>query len=125
MRGFLFKLIDMPHFIIDCSKEVLSNISQKEVNTKIHQTAVASGLFDESDIKVRMRPFENYMVGGSDETLFIHVFAYVMEGRTTEQKANLSKSIVAELKSLFPEVPFIAMNIYDFEKATYANLSTI
>jgi len=125
MRGFSFNPIAMPHFIIDCSKEVLSNLTEKDVNTKVHQAASSSGLFDESDIKVRMRPFENYMVGGSDQTPFIHVFAYIMEGRTTEQKANLSKSVVSELKSLFPEVPFIAMNIYDFEKATYANLNTI
>ena len=115
----------MPHFIIDCSKEVLTAISEKEVNKRIHGVASDSGLFDEADIKVRMRPFENYMVGGSDQTQFIHVFAYIMEGRSTKQKADLLKSVVEELQSLFPRVPFIAMNIYDFEKATYANLSTI
>lgn len=94
----------MPHFIIDCSKDILSTTTEKEVNTKVHQTAAASGLFDKADIKVRMRPFENYTVGGSDQTPFIHVFAYIMEGRTTKQKANLSKSIVKELKSLFPNM---------------------
>lgn len=115
----------MPHFVIDCSKEILTNLSEHEVNQHIHDVAVASGLFDEGDIKVRMRPFETYMVGGSSDTAFIHVFASIMEGRTTEQKAALSKSVVKKLKGLFPAVSFIAMNVNDFEKATYANLGTI
>lgn len=44
-----------------------------------------------------------------------------MQGRTTEQKANLSEQIVNKLVDLFPDVPNIAMNISDFEKATYCN----
>lgn len=125
MRGFSFNPYPMPHFVIDCSREVLANVSEKEVITEIHQVAVASGLFATADIKVRMRPYETYLVGGSDSTPFIHVFADIMEGRSTEQKAALSKSMVAKLKFLFPSVPFIAMNVREFEKATYANLKTV
>jgi 5-carboxymethyl-2-hydroxymuconate isomerase len=47
-----------------------------------------------------------------------------MEGRTKEQKANLSRQIVSELKMMFPEVPVISSNIRDFEKATYCNKNT-
>ena len=44
-----------------------------------------------------------------------------MEGRSIEQKANLSKKIVQELALMFPTVPNIGTNIIDFEKATYCN----
>jgi 5-carboxymethyl-2-hydroxymuconate isomerase len=48
-----------------------------------------------------------------------------MEGRTTEQKAELSKQIVSELKVMFPQVPVISINIRDFEKSTYCNKSMV
>jgi 5-carboxymethyl-2-hydroxymuconate isomerase len=58
---------------------------------------------------------------GNKREDFIHVFAHIMQGRTTEQKANLSRAIVSKLVTLFPEISNIAMNISDFEKATYCN----
>ena len=96
-----------------------------DILIKINEVAIASGLFNPKDIKVRMRPYETYLVGGKPDTPFIHVFADIMQGRTTEQKAALSKEMVSLLKSLFPTVPFIAMNVRDFEKATYTNLNSI
>jgi len=48
-----------------------------------------------------------------------------MEGRTTGQKAGLSKRIIAKLKSLFPDVPVVSMNVSEFEKATYCNRDMI
>ena len=44
-----------------------------------------------------------------------------MQGRTTEQKADLSKLVVTMLTTIFPDIANIAMNISDFEKATYCN----
>ena len=58
---------------------------------------------------------------GNKRESFIYIFAHIMQGRTTEQKANLSEQIVNKLVDLFPDVPNIAMNISDFEKATYCN----
>ena len=44
-----------------------------------------------------------------------------MEGRTIEQRAHLSQTIVGELAALFPAVDRIAMNVAEFEQATYLN----
>jgi len=44
-----------------------------------------------------------------------------MEGRTIEQKLNLSKTIVKDLALMFPSVPNIGTNVIEFEKATYFN----
>jgi 5-carboxymethyl-2-hydroxymuconate isomerase len=110
----------MPHFIIDCSENVLKSISEEEVIEQVHLTANSTGLFDEGDIKVRIKSFESYSVGNTKED-FIHVFGNIMEVRTTEQKADLSKKIVQKLFSIFPDVPNIAINIREFEKATYFN----
>ena len=115
----------MPHFVIDCSKDILEIQDPNSVLLQVHTDAKNSELFDELDIKVRLNPFmDNYLVGGK-EMAFIHVFANIMEGRTTDQKAKLSKQIVSGLKTMFPEIPFIAVNVRDFEKATYCNKSMI
>ena len=114
----------MPHFIIDCSAMVLKTNNEEYLIEQIHHQANSTGLFDESDIKVRVNPFNVHSVGNKRED-FIHVFAHIMQGRTTEQKANLSKLIVSRLVNLFPDVPNIAMNISDFEKATYCNRAMV
>lgn len=110
----------MPHFIMDCSDSILKIYDEEYIIEQIHLVANATGLFDEDDIKVRLNPFEKYSVGNKCED-FIHVFAHIMQGRTTEQKENLSQQVVTKLAVLFPETSNIAMNISDFEKATYCN----
>jgi len=75
----------MPHFIIDCSENILALHDEASLIQKVHLTAHSMGLFDEGDIKVRENPFSTYLVGHRREG-FIHVFTHIMQGRTTEQK---------------------------------------
>ena len=110
----------MPHFVVDCSEDILTVHTESTINQKIHDLAYSTGLFDEGDIKVRVNPFKSYLVGNKKEA-FIHVFSHIMEGRTVKQKANLSTVIVEALNKMFPEVANIAMNVTDFEKLTYCN----
>jgi 5-carboxymethyl-2-hydroxymuconate isomerase len=114
----------MPHFVIDCSENILSLKSPKEIMQAVYDTAESTDLFDVGDIKVRINPFQHYNIGNIDDD-FIHVFANIMEGRTRDQKSNLSNKIVSQLKVMFPEVPILSINIRDFEKATYCNKSMV
>ena len=108
----------MPHFILDCSESVLVSQDEEFIIEQVHQVAHATALFQEGDIKVRLNPYQKYSVGNNKDD-FIHVFAHVMQGRSTEQKAALSKQVVAKLAALFPHITNIAMNVSEFEKATY------
>lgn len=110
----------MPHFVVDCSQGILRQHSQDEILARLHRAVDSTGLFEESDIKVRVNPFPVYAVGGGKED-FIHVFSHIMQGRTIEQRANLSKRIVSELADMFPTIHRIATNVAEFEKATYLN----
>ena len=114
----------MPHFILDCTEHILEINDPKIVLKEVLEVAYSTGLFDKTDIKVRMNPFKYSLVqeGNND---FIHVFGNIMEGRTDDQKANLSGLIVTKLTELFPEVPIISINIRDFEKASYCNKSMV
>ncbi|REH54886.1 5-carboxymethyl-2-hydroxymuconate isomerase [Tenacibaculum gallaicum] len=114
----------MPHFVIDCSKNIIKIKTPAEIIQKVYDTAESTDLFDKRDIKVRINSFEHYTTGNTTDD-FIHIFANIMEGRSTSQKKNLSERIITELKLMFSEVPIISINIRDFEKATYCNKSMI
>jgi 5-carboxymethyl-2-hydroxymuconate isomerase len=114
----------MPHFILDCSENILELQEPRKVIEAVFETAFSSGLFDRNDIKVRLNPFKYSLVQGGKSD-FIHVFGNIMQGRTDAQKANLSKLVVAKLNNLFSEVPIISMNIIDFEKTSYCNKSML
>ena len=114
----------MPHFVIDCSPNVLKLKTPQEIIEAVHNTAEATQLFAKGDIKVRINAYEHYTVGRTDND-FIHVFGHIMEGRNTAQKSTLSKNIITMLKAMLPDVPVISMNVVDFEKATYCNRSMV
>lgn len=114
----------MPHFIIDCSDDLIAVHDKQQLMQVVFDAAEESGLFNTDDIKVRIRPFADFMTGGTGAS-FVHVFAYIMEGRTVSQKNALSKSIVSRLKLHLSEVPVVSMNVMDFEKSTYHNRNMV
>lgn len=110
----------MPHFVIDCSENIINLKSPDEIIQAVYDTAESTALFEEGDIKVRINPFKFFNVGNTKDD-FIHIFANIMEGRNTTQKSELSKKIVSRLKLMFPDIPIISINVRDFEKSTYCN----
>ena len=75
-------------------------------------------------IKVRMETFRNYRnVEGREH--FVHVFGYIMEGRTHEQKQALSTAVVGAPTTLLPAVEISSMNVSDFERETYRNAAMV
>ena len=90
----------------------------------VYDAADASGLFAPGEIKVRINAFDQFLLAKGKKN-FIHVFGNIMEGRTSDQKADLSRRVVAALKEMFPDVPIISMNIRDFEKAAYCNRNLV
>ena len=114
----------MPHFVIHCSENIFLQKTPAEIMSAVYETAEATRLFREGDIKVRIQPFQFYQLG-NDKKDFLHVFGYIMEGRTTEQKANLSKKIIETLNEILPDISVLSMNVSEFELATYSNKSLI
>ena len=53
----------MPHFIIDCSKQILEQKTPKGIVELVFRTALSSGLFESVDSKVRINPFQYHTQG--------------------------------------------------------------
>lgn len=114
----------MPHFIIDCSQDILLQRAPDEIMDALYEAARATGLFAENDIKVRLQPYSYFRLGNGKKN-FLHVFGYIMEGRDTEQKAHLSKQICTCLSAMLPDISFLSVNIDEFAEATYSNKALI
>ncbi|HUZ58177.1 MAG TPA: 5-carboxymethyl-2-hydroxymuconate Delta-isomerase [Hanamia sp.] len=114
----------MPHFIIDCSENIIHQRTPDEIMQAVYDAAEATGLFAQDDIKVRINPYKYYKLGKTKKG-FLHIFGSIMEGRSIEQKENLSRKIIEKLNQMFPEISFLSINIWEFEKATYCNKSLI
>jgi 5-carboxymethyl-2-hydroxymuconate isomerase len=114
----------MPHFIIDCSENIILQKNPAELMQIVYATAEATGLFARNDIKVRLNPYKYYKLGEA-KTDFIHIFAHIMQGRSVEQRADLSRKIIERLKLEFPEIAILSMNVSEFEKATYSNKALV
>jgi 5-carboxymethyl-2-hydroxymuconate isomerase len=117
----------MPHLIVHCSESVTHLAAPGDIVDTVFEAATTTGLFATTGvggIKVRLETFRHYRnVEGHDH--FVHVFGYIMEGRSTEQKAALSSAIVGALRALLPAVEIVSMNVADFERATYRNAATV
>jgi len=114
----------MPHFVIDCSENILKSKSPVEIMQTVYDAAESTALFAHEDVKVRIQPFQLYKLGKNKKD-FIHIFGHIMEGRSTAQKACLSRKIIECMNELFPEISVLSINISEFEKATYCNKSVI
>lgn len=114
----------MPHFIIECSQDILQQRSPDEIMDAVYKAAYSTDLFAPNDIKARLQPYQYYQLGDHKKN-FLHVFGYIMEGRDTEQKAHLSNKICTQLAALLPDISFLSVNIDEFERATYCNKALI
>ncbi len=90
----------------------------------VYDVAEATGLFAVNDIKVRLHPYQYFKLGTGKRS-FIHIFGYIMEGTSTEQKENLSRRIIERLNEMFPAITILSIKIGEFEKATYSNKALI
>jgi 5-carboxymethyl-2-hydroxymuconate isomerase len=123
-RGLARKGMIMPHFIIECSESIMQQQAPDDIMQAVYDAAEATGLFAVGDIKVRLRPYQ-YFTLGAGKSDFLHIFGYIMEGRSTEQKAALARTIIARLNELFPNISFLSINIAEFEQAIYSNKALI
>ncbi|MGB0580875.1 MAG: 5-carboxymethyl-2-hydroxymuconate Delta-isomerase [Limisphaerales bacterium] len=114
----------MPHCILDCSQTIETHAPLDDIIKTVHDAAVDSGLFGQGDVKVRARLFEHYTIGGEKKD-FLHIIAYILSGRSEEQREDLSRRIIVALKELLPNVPVLSIDVREINRATYNNRNTV
>lgn len=110
----------MPHFVIHTDTAFLSDKDAKHLMRTVIDEAKSTGLFPTSVVKSRIIPFEHSLMEGEEQDL-LHIVAWIMGGRTTEQKKSLADRIVLCLEGLYPELNTISIDVRDIDPATYSN----
>lgn len=108
----------MPHMVISYAKPLETQVDIAEIVKTVWHCAEKTGLFDASAIKARALPVEHFL-NANTERPFVHVDAKLFEGRTTEQKQELTKSIFEGLEAILPEGTSISVEAVDMDKASY------
>ena len=52
----------MPHFIIDCSQDILQQRTPDELMDAVYEAADGTGLFAQMTSKVRLQPYQYYKI---------------------------------------------------------------
>ncbi|MFT6255040.1 MAG: 5-carboxymethyl-2-hydroxymuconate isomerase [Granulosicoccus sp.] len=116
----------MPHCIIEYASALGNTVSPDTLVESVHAGTVNSGLFNVSDIKTRMIPFDHCITGTQKivNSLFIHVCIKILSGRTLEQRHALSNTVLKAL-SLLP-LPSISLTVevIEIEAQSYSKIIT-
>ena len=110
----------MPHCIIEHSKNFKERVG--ELITAVHNGALATGIFDENDIKTRALSYENYQTGTLNKP-FIHVSSKILVGRNDEQKSALSNAILTKVNELNLGPCSLTVEVIDIDKGSYAKIN--
>ena len=108
----------MPHVIIEYSEDVAGQIAIDDLVGAVHDATMSSGLFPEYDIKSRATAYRHHRTGQTRDS-FVHVAVHLLDGRSDEQKCNLSEAILARIEPLLPEVKSVGVEIVDIHRASY------
>lgn len=111
----------MPHFIIETNTEYATEPVKKELLRSVLQASIDSNLFKIDDIKIRINICSEYLVGDQKRN-FVHVWGYLLKGRTALQKNTLAKSLLKEVSSNVPSVTSLSINIDELSESGYCKM---
>jgi len=109
----------MPHIIIEYSENAF-NIT--EVNTLLNGLAMAianTKLFKPQNPKIRLHPAQHFLLDKSFNG-FIHVQCRIHQGRSENEKKQVSHSILSALTPYSNSAIVITVEIIEMERHSYA-----
>ncbi|GAA0400586.1 hypothetical protein GCM10009133_06800 [Cocleimonas flava] len=109
----------MPHCIIEHSNDVLTRVTQQQLIDSVLTGAKKSALFELDHIKLRTHAYEYYQKGDVKQAGFIHVTVRILQGRTVEQRQDLSEKVLQEFDHLRLSAVTITVEIVEMETASY------
>jgi 5-carboxymethyl-2-hydroxymuconate isomerase len=115
----------MPHCILEASDNLLDAPDWAALLGRIHQGLVATGLFQEADLKSRVRLHPVFRVAdGAPDRAFATLDIQVLEGRSDEVKAQISAAMMPILAAAFPRTTEqmrlnLTVQVSDLHRASY------
>lgn len=108
----------MPHLILEYTDPPVGDLSDQELMHTLHTTALETGLFDETTIKVRLRRYDRAFVGGQSGD-FVHVTIYLIDGRDKPTKKRLAVAVHDAMRSMFAGRGSVSVDVRDLDRDIY------
>ncbi|GAB3481261.1 5-carboxymethyl-2-hydroxymuconate Delta-isomerase [Marinomonas epiphytica] len=108
----------MPHCIVEYSQNLEQEVSPVDWMDAMKKACVDSELFSPDDIKVRSRPYKNFITAGQEDA-FVHVTLRLLSGRTQTQKQHVSKLLLEALLSFSVKNVSYSVELCDMDRETY------
>ena len=110
----------MPHLVMEYSNSVDERVNVQGLLEDLHYAAIQSGLFDVPSLKSRALRYHHWMIGEQgDSSDFIHITFELLDGRTAEQKRELSRLLMAVLQQQASHITSLTINVRDMDKACF------
>lgn len=114
----------MPHVIIETPKKLLNQ--PNDLLKHINQILIDTGHFKAVDIKTRIIPVEDYLIGTDVECQdFIAVKLLIMQGRSLEVRQNFADVLLNGLKQHFADYPAMQCTVEVLELSQVYAKTTI
>ncbi|CAM2955421.1 5-carboxymethyl-2-hydroxymuconate isomerase [Vibrio mytili] len=106
----------MPNLVLEYSNSVDERVNVQGLLEDLHRAAIESGLFEVSSVKSRALRCHHWLVGDEGDSVdFIHINFDLLAGRTTEQKRELSRSLISVLQQQASHVRSLTVNVRDMD----------
>ena len=114
----------MPHLVIEYS-ENLASLDPAACLTAANAALVASGQFDEADIKSRAYRVAAFRIGAADDgRAFVAARLSILSGRSLETRQDLSQRVLQALQQHLPPAAGlstqVSVEVVEIERSTYA-----
>jgi 5-carboxymethyl-2-hydroxymuconate isomerase len=115
----------MPHLVLEYSSDLEPLPDLRQVFDEIHAILVDVAGARIANVKSRAVPVEAFVGDGDPRRAFAHLEVRLMEGRSTEVKAEVSSSCLEVLVAAFGEASTnrdlqVTVHVTDLDRATYA-----
>ncbi len=120
----------MPHLVIEITENTRLTCSQEELLDEANAALLASGQFEEPDIKSRCVMLSTYRQGvetgpQANDRAFVHATLSILDGRDTETRRTLGQAVCdAIAEAVRPAAGGqrvqISVNVVEMQRATYA-----
>lgn len=108
----------MPHCIIEYSESLEKQIQVQQLLQTVYDGAVASGLFQPEDIKVRANVYQHWYLNAPQQH-FIHVTARILSGRTLNQREMLASELLSAINALALSQSSVTVEVTEMERDSY------
>lgn len=114
----------MPNLVLEYSNSVDERVNVQGLLEDLHQVVMTCGLFDIPSIKSRALRCHHWLVGDEGDSVdFIHISFEMMDGRTAEQKRELSRQLMDVLVAQSSHVRSLTVNIRDMDRAWFQKVT--